>query len=145
MQALIHPHEADSGATAALDGAIEEALVKTGDLLVRLRIVVAGLELFPLRMRRNLQLSGSMLGSESVMLALGERIGREEAHRVVYEHAMRAATEGLSFEELLVADPRVSGRLGAERVAELLDPSAHVGLSPRLAREAAERARAVAG
>lgn len=145
VQAIIHPHEADSGATAALDGAIEEALVKTGDLLARLRIVVAGLELFPVRMRRNLQLSGSMLGSESVMLALGERIGRDEAHRIVYEHAMRAATEGLSFEELLVTDPRVTAQLGADRVVALLDPSAHVGLSPRLAREAAARAREAAG
>jgi len=142
VQAPIHPHEADSGATATLDAAMEEALVKTGDLLMRLRIVVRGLELFPQRMRHNLSLSGSMLGSESVMLALGERIGRDEAHQIVYEHAMRAATEGLPFEELLVTDPRIAGPLGADRVRALLDPSAHIGLSPRLAREAAARARA---
>lgn len=50
---------------------------------------------------------------------------------------MRAATEGLSFEELLVTDPRVTAQVGTDRVVALLHPSAHVGLSPRLAREAA--------
>lgn len=139
----IHPHEADGGATAALDAALQEALVGAGDLLVRLRMILAGLELFPDRMRRNLALSGDLIGSEAVMLALGEALGRDEAHRVVYDVAMRIATEGGSFERLLAADARVAASLPPERIRELLDPAGHVGLSPEIAREAAERARTV--
>ena len=145
--AVIHPHEADGGATAKLEATMANALIAMGDMLMRLKIVLEGLELFPDRMRRNLELSGNMIGSEAVMLALGEEIGRDEAHRIVYEIAMQAVrTEEDDFEELLIDDERVAGALSAPQIRELLDPAKHVGLSPDIAREAARRARgAVAG
>ncbi|WP_203136890.1 class-II fumarase/aspartase family protein [Microbacterium sp. JZ31] len=146
IAATIHAHEADGGATAKIDAAMQTCLVATGDMLMRLKVILEGLELFPKRMRRNLELSGNLIGSEAVMLALGEEIGRDEAHRIVYEAAMRCATEGEDFEALLVSDPRVRIALPAERIRALLDPAGHVGLAPHIAREAARRAReAVAG
>jgi adenylosuccinate lyase len=140
--AVVHPHEADGGSTAKLDAALQEGLVASGDLLMRLALVLEGLELFPERMRRNLELSGDMLGSEAVMLALGESIGRDAAHHLVYDSAMRAATDGEDFAELLRGDERVTGVLSPERLRELLDPARSVGLSPQIARDAARRARA---
>lgn len=141
VAAIIHPHEADSGATAHVDGAVERGLVAMGDLLVRLRMILEGLELFPARMRRNLDLSGDLIGSEAVMLALADEIGRDQAHRIVYDLAMRATRTGERFAGLLEGDARVSAHLTPARIKEVLDPAAHVGLSPVLAREAAERAR----
>jgi adenylosuccinate lyase len=145
--AVIHPHEADGGATAKLETTMANALIAMGDMLTRLKIVLRGLELFPERMRRNLELSGNMIGSEAVMLALGEEIGRDEAHRIVYEIAMQAVrTDEDDFEELLIDDERVAGALSAPQIRDLLDPTKHVGLSPQIARDAAHRAReAVAG
>ncbi|WP_083991074.1 lyase family protein [Microbacterium sediminis] len=147
MGAIGHPHEADGGATAKLEAIMAAALIAMGDMLMRLKIVLEGLELFPARMKRNLELSGNMSGSEAVMLALGEEIGRDEAHRIVYEIAMQAIkTEEDDFEELLIDDERVAGALSAPQIRELLDPTKHVGRSPEIARQAAWRAReAVAG
>jgi adenylosuccinate lyase len=139
--AVIHPHEADGGSTAKLDSAMQSALVGMGDLLVRLRMVLTGLDLFPERMRRNLELSGDLLGSEAVMLALGEQIGRDEAHHIVYVLAMRAATEGADFAELLLGEERVTTSLPPSRIRTLLDPAAHTGLSAQIARETARRVR----
>ncbi|MCP2638419.1 adenylosuccinate lyase family protein [Microbacterium sp. HD4P20] len=141
MGAVIHPHEADGGSTAKLDSAIQSALVGMGDLLVRLRTILTGLELFPERMRRNLELSGELLASEAVMLALGERIGRDEAHHIVYVLAMRAATEGADFADLLLGEERVTASLSPSRIRTLLDPAAHTGLSAQMARETAQRVR----
>jgi adenylosuccinate lyase len=142
VAAVIHPHEADGGSTAKLEAIVPEALVALGDLLARLELIVAGLELFPERMRANLELSGNLIGSEAVMLALGEAIGRDAAHHLVYAVAMRVSTEGGDFAAELSADPRVAAALSAAEVDALLDPSGQTGLAPRMARDAAARARA---
>lgn len=139
--AMVHPHEADGSATATVADALERSVIALGDLLARLRIVITGLELFPDRMRQNLGLSGSLTSSEAVMLALGADIGRDRAHAILYDIAMRAARDGEDFLELLRVDPRVTRRLTGEQIRVLVDPAGHVGLSPNMARTAARRAR----
>lgn len=145
LAAVVHPHEADGGSTAKLDAAMTESLIAMGDLLARLRLVVVGLELFPDRMRQNLALSGDMLASEAVMIALGTHIGRDAAHHLVYGLAMRAASSGEDFARLLRDDDRVAGALSESELSALLDPVRSVGLSPQLARETARRARRIVG
>ena len=75
------------------------------------------------------------------MLALGEFIGRQEAHDVVYDAAQAAATGGKIFSYLLGRDPRVTGHLSQEQIDSLLDPTAYTGLCSRIATDQAERAR----
>jgi adenylosuccinate lyase len=115
--------------------------VLTGDLLVRLEVIMSGLEVDPARMRANLALSGGMINSEEVMLELGRAIGRQAAHEVVYD---AARTEGRTFAGALKSDPRVTAHLDAAAIDHLLDPARHTGLSARISRTAAERARATA-
>lgn len=141
LEALIRPHEADGGATAIVAERLERAVVASGDLLVRLRMVADGLEVFPERMREDFARDGRLISSEAVMLALGEAIGREHAHEIVYEDAMRVARTGEDFFEVLHGDERVRSRIDDDRLHALLDPANHVGLSAEIAREAARRVR----
>ena len=78
------------------------------------------------------------------MLNLGQAIGRQHAHDVVYDAAQAAFVEGRPFAELLAADRRVSAHLDRAAIARLLDPVAYTGLCAEMAREAAQRARATA-
>ena len=110
---------------------------------MRLAVVLEGLELSPRRMRANLDVGGGLIGSEAVMLALGETLGRDRAHHLVYELAMRAATTGEPFAQLLGEDAEVSAVLDRERIETLLDASGHTGLSSSIARAAAARVRAL--
>ena len=96
-------------------------------------------------MRRNLDLSGGMIMSESLMLTLGREIGRQRAHDVVYEAAQEAAVSGESFASVLARDEEVAAQLGVERLAGMLDPTRYTGDSARQASEQAERALRVAG
>jgi len=145
MEAAQTEHEADRTTTLMMHEALSRAAILTGDALVRLVNVLSDLKLDPARMRRNLDLSGGLIMAEAVMLKLGEAIGRQHAHDVVYEAAQEAATGKGSFASLLAADARVTAHLAPERIAALLDPTAYVGLCPELARQAAERARTAAG
>ena len=144
-EAMLGDHEADGSRSVMIDRALSRALELTGDILVRLLDIVTGLRVFPERMRRNLDLSGGLIMSESLMLTLGREIGRQRAHDVVYEAAQEAATSDESFATILVRDEEVAARLGTERLAELLDPTRYTGDSGRQAEEQAARALGVAG
>jgi len=144
MEAAQTEHEADRTTTLMMHEALSRAAILTGDALVRLVNVLSDLKLDPARMRRNLDLSGGLIMAEAVMLKLAEAIGRQHAHDVVYEAAQEAATGKGSFAGLLAADVRVTAHLAPERIAALLDPTTYVGLCPKLAHQAAERARTAA-
>ena len=145
LEAMLGDHEADGTRSVLIDRALSRSLELTGDILVRLQDVVTGLRVFPERMRENLDRSGGLIMSESLMLALGREIGRQRAHDVVYEAAQEAATSGESFASILARDEEVAARLGADRLAEMLDPARYTGDSARQAEEQAVRARGVAG
>jgi 3-carboxy-cis,cis-muconate cycloisomerase len=144
LEAMQTEHEADRTTSLVMEAAEARAAIASGDMLARLVEVLRGLRLNPERMRANLDLGGGLIMAEAVMLNLGTAIGRQHAHDVVYDAAQAAFVEGRPFAELLAADPRVSAHLSRAAIAALLDPTAYTGLCAEMARDAAERARAIA-
>jgi 3-carboxy-cis,cis-muconate cycloisomerase len=144
LEAMMTEHEADRTTSLMFDSAESRACIATGDMLSRLVEVLRGLKLDPERMRANLDLGGGLIMAEAVMLDLGQAIGRQHAHDVVYDAAMEAATARKSFGELLAADLRVTAHLSKTEIEKLLDPTAYTGLCARMAHDAAIRARATA-
>ena len=135
LEGMLHDHEVEGAHSAMLDEALQRACVLTGDLLVRLEVIVSGLEVDLARIRANLALSGGMFSSEAVMLGLGRAIGRQTAHDA-------ARAEGVAFAEAPRRDPRVTAYLDAVTIDRLLDPAGHTGLPAGIA--AARRARTTA-
>jgi adenylosuccinate lyase len=77
-------------------------------VLRRLRRLLAGLIVFPDRMRANLEASYGLVFSQPVLLALVQRgKTRDEAYRIVQRNAMTAWDEGRDFRALLEADEDV--------------------------------------
>jgi 3-carboxy-cis,cis-muconate cycloisomerase len=144
LEAMQTEHEADRTTSLMMDSAESRACVATGDMLSRLVEIFRGLKLDPERMRANLDLGGGLIMAEAVMLDLGQAIGRQHAHDVVYDAAMEAATARKSFGDLLATAPRVTAHLDKKAIEKLLDPTAYTGLCAQMAREAAVRARATA-
>jgi 3-carboxy-cis,cis-muconate cycloisomerase len=145
LEAMQTEHEADRTTSVMMDAAEARAATATGDMLSRLVEVLRGLRLDPERMRKNLDLGGGLIMAEAVMLNLGQTIGRQHAHDVVYDAAQVAFVENKSFGALLAADPRVAAHLSPQQIEALLDPAGYTGLCAEMARDAAARARAVAG
>jgi 3-carboxy-cis,cis-muconate cycloisomerase len=141
-EAMQTEHEADHTTSLMMDSAESRACVATGDMLSRLVEIFRGLTLHPARMRANLDLGGGLIMAEAVMLDLGQAIGRQHAHDVVYDAAMEAAVEAQSFGGLLAADSRVIAHLDKAAVKKLLDATAYTGLCAQMAHDAATRARA---
>jgi adenylosuccinate lyase len=144
LEAMQTEHEADRSTSMMMDRAVTQACMLTSEILQRLIVVLSGLQVFPERMRRNLDLSGGLIMSESLMLELGKQIGRQRAHDVVYDAAQGAATQGRAFRELLAEDERVTAHLTPPQIDALLDPARYTGLCPQFAERGALRARDVA-
>jgi adenylosuccinate lyase len=74
----------------------------------RMQRLLAGLEIFPERMRANLDSSFGLVFSQPVLLALVQGgLGRDEAYRIVQDNATQAWRDQRPFRELLEADDRV--------------------------------------
>jgi 3-carboxy-cis,cis-muconate cycloisomerase len=91
--------------------------------------VLAGLIVYPENMTRNLDALRGLLLSENVMLKLGEKIGRQASHEVVYELCMEAFEKRVPLKSLLIKDKRVNKHLTEKQIDELLDPTKYTGLA----------------
>jgi 3-carboxy-cis,cis-muconate cycloisomerase len=144
LESMQHDHEANGGMTDLLEETVARATVLAGDILTRLDVILDGLELDEQRMRANLALSEGLIGSESLMMELGERIGRQKAHEVIYEVAQESAVGDEQFLDLLVRNATVSAYFDRAEICRLIDPRAYLGESVTIAHEMAQHARAVA-
>jgi 3-carboxy-cis,cis-muconate cycloisomerase len=136
LEGMLRDHEVDGAHTDMTDTAVHRACLATGALLLRLITITGNLTLDPGRMRANLDVTGGLIASERVMLALGHLVGRKRAHQLVHD-AARDTTTTKTFLDALAADTRITEDLTRDQLADLLRPENSVGLSTKLAREAA--------
>src|SRR5437870_12927813 len=96
-------------------------------MLDRFAWIVAGLVVYPERMRRNLESSHGLVFSHRLLLALvAAGLARDDAYRLVQRHAMRAWEEETDFAELVKTDPELAGRLGVAPVLDLAATVRHI-------------------
>jgi 3-carboxy-cis,cis-muconate cycloisomerase len=145
LEAMQTEHEADRTTSIMMSRAIVQACELTGDVLQRMITLFDGLQVFPDRMRANVELSGGLIMAEALMLELGKQIGRQRAHDAVYEAAQASATQGRPFNEMLAADAHVRAHLSTAQIEALLDPARYTGLCREFAERGAAHARQIAG
>ncbi len=144
LDAMRTEHEADGSTSVMVERALHGSVELIGDILARLAMLFEGVRVNPQRMRENLDLSGGLIMSERIMLALGAWVGRQRAHDIIYEHAQQAAIDHVPFRDLLGADQEVTEYLSAPELDELLNPAAYTGACAQMARMQAARGREVA-
>ena len=144
LEAMQTEHEADRTTSIMMSRAIVQACELTGDVLQRMMALFDGLQVFPDRMRENLELSGGLIMAEALMLELGKQIGRQRAHDAVYEAAQASVTQARPFRETLADDPHVSAGLTKSQIEALLDPAQYTGLCRQFAERGAAQARETA-
>lgn len=84
--------------------------------------IISGLQVYPARMKRNLELTHGLVFSQRVMLALIEKgLARQKAYELVQRNAMTAWKGHKKFLSLLKADPDVVAVLPAQELESLFD------------------------
>jgi adenylosuccinate lyase len=116
-------HERDISHSSAERVILPDSTAALHFMLVEMTEVLDGLELFPERMRENLQVGGGLAFSQNVLLALVDAgMPRDEAYAIVQSAAAAAWDEGASFRDVVAADARVRPLVG-HRLAELFEPA----------------------
>jgi adenylosuccinate lyase len=116
-------HERDISHSSVERVVFPDACVVLDFMLAEVTELVDRLVVFPDRMRANLELTGGLIYSQRVLLALVERgMDRQAAYRLVQHHALAAWDGGLPFREALAADPEVASRLDEDALEALFDP-----------------------
>ncbi len=78
-----------------------------------------GLVVYPERMLTNLNLTGGLIFSQNVLLALvGSGLTREQAYALVQRPAMQVWEQGGDFKQVLLADREIGARLPAKELEE---------------------------
>jgi adenylosuccinate lyase len=87
-------------------------------MLRKMAGVLSGLRVYPERMRANLDLTGGLVFSHRVLLALVDRgLSREEAYRIVQDASAAALEGAVSFRQVLAA----TGRFSQDELGRLFD------------------------
>ena len=109
MQDVALWHERDISHSSVERIVLPDSSLMAYYVLRRMQRLLAGLQVFPERMRSNLDASFGLVFSQPVLLALVQAgLGRDEAYRIVQDNAAAAWREQRPFRELLDADPRVT-------------------------------------
>ena len=109
MQDVALWHERDISHSSVERIVLPDSSLMAYYVLRRMQRLLAGLQVFPDRMRSNLDASFGLVFSQPVLLALVQGgLGRDEAYRIVQDNATRAWAEKRMFRELLDADTRVN-------------------------------------
>ncbi|WP_457750872.1 adenylosuccinate lyase [Thermococcus sp.] len=103
------------------------------DEMLRVTIkVLKGLEFFPENIERNLYLTRNLIMAEPLMLKLAERgMGRQEAHELVRQLAMKAFEEDRDFLEIVMKSEEVRKYLSEDDL-DSLRPESYIGMAGRI-------------
>jgi len=84
--------------------------------------VMKGLQVYPERMKENMELTKGLVFSQRVMLALIDKgLSREQAYKLVQRNAMRSWKEKQSFLDLLRNDRDVTGNISESELESIFD------------------------
>lgn len=115
-------HERDISHSSVERMIAPDATTTLAFMLERATGLVDGLVVYPERLRENLERSGGLFFSESVMLALVEKgLARQRAYEIVQKSAMRAFAGEGEFRALLGADPELSQHLAPAELERCFD------------------------
>jgi 3-carboxy-cis,cis-muconate cycloisomerase len=129
LAAMVQEHERGLGGWHAEWKTLPEIVMLTAGALRQMVDALSGLEIDAARMRQNLDTTRGQILAEAVTMALGGRIGRLPAHKLVEQACRRAVDQGRHLREVLVEDGEIAAHLTVEDLDRLLDPANYVGLA----------------
>lgn len=115
-------HERDISHSSTERITFPDACILLDYMLDLMSELIENLVIYPKMMLRNLNLTGGLIYSQRVLLALVDAgIDRQDAYKIVQRHAMQSWDEGGSFREALLGDPQVAPFITPETLDALFD------------------------
>jgi adenylosuccinate lyase len=115
-------HERDISHSSVERVILPDSSILVNYMLNRLGRILAGLHVYPKRMKENMERSYGLYNSQRVMLALVEKgMTRENAYVLVQTNAMKSWKTRKPFKSLLKGDKKVGKFLGSKEIDGLFE------------------------
>jgi adenylosuccinate lyase len=116
-------HERDISHSSVERVIMPDSTILTDYMLAKVTDLIKHLIVYPDRMRHNLELTGGLIYSQRLLLALVEKgAQRKESYEAVQRNAMASWRGGGGLQELAAKDPFISQYLKKSEVAACFDP-----------------------
>ena len=114
-------HERDISHSSAERVVFPDSSIVLDFMLHETADIIEGLVVYPEKMLANLNMSGGLIYSQRLLLALVDGgMDRQDAYRLVQHHAH--AHDGRTFRERIESDPEVRARVSEADIAKAFDP-----------------------
>jgi len=125
---LCNEHERDYRAVRLEWVALTEASVFTCAALRLMKSILSGLSINRTRIGENLARFSVLVSTEALMFRLGEKIGKQSAHALIYEASMGGEGPNLArLVERLMAYPAINQAFSQAELEQAIDPRQHTG------------------
>ena len=124
---MVQEHERALGGWQAEWEALPDLARLTAGALANIKGIVPTMEVNVERLAQNLNVTNGLVLGEAVMLALGDAIGRLDAHKLVEGASKASVANGTSLFDELAANETVARHLSHDQLKQLLDPANYVG------------------
>ena len=127
LSAMIQEHERGVGQMNIEWMVLPESFIYMSGSLKHTRFILENLWVGEEQMRKNLDLGGGLLMSESVMMGLAPKVGKSKAHHLVYNAASIAFENKQTLREALLADNEITEVLTENEIDILINPINYTG------------------
>jgi 3-carboxy-cis,cis-muconate cycloisomerase len=129
MEAMVEDHERATGPWEIEWIALPEIFMLAAGALAQTRFVVEGLQVNERKMRENLDLTRGLIMSEAVMMGLGDRMGRNYAHDLVYDICREVVKTGRPLIDLLEENEEIRKHADRKTLEKMVDPANYLGVA----------------
>ncbi len=143
LAAMAQEHERAAGGWQAEWAAIPDLFRFTASAVERVRGAVGNLQVFPARMRANLNSTGGLIMAESLSMALAPHVGKPEAQHIVQATCEQAIKSGIDLRQVAIENAQVCAVLSPQEIDQALDPAAYLGSTDAFISRALEAYRAI--
>jgi adenylosuccinate lyase len=120
-------HERDISHSSVERIIIPDSTTLIDFMLNRFIEILEGLQVYPSRMRLNLDMTHGLIYSQKLLLALVQKgLVRERAYEIVQRNSMKALKEGRSLEDLVHKDSSIRHVLSEREIKSCFDPRGYL-------------------
>ena len=132
LEAQVEDHERATGPWEIEWIALPEIFMLSAGALAQTRFVVEGMQVNEKKMRQNLDITNGLIMSEAVMMGLGDKLGRNKAHDLVYDVCREVVKTGRPLIDLLIEDKEIGKHVDRKTLEKLTDPANYLGVAGQM-------------
>src|SRR5690349_16879496 len=129
LEAQIEDHERATGPWEIEWIALPEIFMLSAGALAQTRFVVEGMQVNEKKMRENIFITKGLIMSEAVMMGLGNKMGRNYAHDVVYDICREVVKTGRPLINLLEENDEIRRHADRKELEKMVDPANYLGVA----------------